>query len=77
MSTTALTSQAAGAVDNQAVQRPLQRGLLIGSGFGLFLILISPLISLAATIIMPASSAVEGYMSTYISIHIFLHCLRY
>ena len=71
MSTTALTSQAAGAVDNQAVQRPLQRGLLIGSGFGLLFILISPLISLAATIIMPASSAVEGYMSTYISIHIF------
>ena len=71
MSTTALTSQAAGASDKQAVQRPLQRGLLIGSGFGFFFILISPLISLGASLIMPASAAVESYMSTYISVHIY------
>ena len=76
MSTTALTSQASGDYHNSAgplaaIQRPLQRGLLIGGTFGALFILIGPLISFGATFIMPASGPVEAHMADYISIQIF------
>ena len=76
MSTTALTSQASGDYQNNtgaisAIQRPLQRGLLIGGGFGVLFILIGPLISSSATFIMPASQPVEAHMADYISVQIF------
>lgn len=76
MSTTALTSQASGDYHNSAgtiaaIQRPLQRGLLIGGTFGALFILIGPLISFGATLIMPASGPVEAHMADYISVQIF------
>ena len=71
MSTTALTSQAVGASDVAAVQRPLQRGLLIGAGFGALFILIAPLITTLSSLIMPASAEVEGYMRDYVSLQLF------
>ena len=76
MSTTALTSQAQGGylvqqADITEVQRPLQRGIMIGLIFGLFFILTSPVVIAGATLIMPASSPVEAYMADYISIQIF------
>ena len=45
MSTTALTSQALGATDIKSIQRPLQRGLLIGLSFGLIFIALSHIIA--------------------------------
>ena len=76
MSTTALTSQAQGGylvrqADITEVQRPLQRGIMIGLSFGFFFILASPVVIAGATLIMPASSPVESYMADYISIQIF------
>ena len=76
MSTTALTSQASGRYQSQLssldeVQRPLQRGVMIGAIFGLLFILSHPLIIAASTVIMPASTPVEAYMADYISIQIF------
>ena len=86
MSTTALTSQAAGAYHEHAyhnrashdktgtlqeVQRPLQRGIVIGACFGVLFIMCHPLIIKAGIVIMPASAPVEAYMADYISIQIF------
>ena len=76
MSTTALTSQASGGFHNgtaplQDVQRPLQRGLLIGALCGTLFVLATPLIASFAVLIMPASAPVEGYMSDYISVQVF------
>ena len=76
MSTTALTSQAQGGylvrqADITEVQRPLQRGIMIGLSFGFLFILASPVVIAGATLIMPASSPVESYMADYISIQIF------
>ena len=76
MSTTAMTSQAQGGyhvsqADITDVQRPLQRGILIGLSFGCLFILASPLVIAGATMIMPASAEVEAYMADYIAIQIF------
>lgn len=76
MSTTALTSQATGAYHEGTtplgdVQRPLQRGLMIGAVFGTLFLVAQPLISMGAALIMPASAPVEAYMADYISIQIF------
>ena len=76
MSTTALTSQASGGFEAGTaalhdVQRPLQRGLIIGALFGVIFILAYPLISYFAIVIMPASAPVEAYMSDYIAVQVF------
>ena len=76
MSTTALTSQASGqyhsgTADIIAVQRPLQRGIIISILFGMLFIVSAPVITYVAAVIMPASAPVEGYMSDYIAIQIY------
>ena len=71
MGTTALTSQAHGAGNQRAVLLPLQRGLVIGAGAGMVLIATLPLLIATASIILPASQAVEHHMANYISVQIF------
>lgn len=73
MTTTALTSQAlgAGGEDNSFVQRPLQRGLMIGAGFGMLFTLTSPFIASLSAVIMPASDGVETHMRAYVMVQIY------
>ena len=71
MSTTALTSQAFGAGDDTAIGRPLQRGVMIGAVFGALFWALSSVITSGASLILPASPAVEGYMASYISIQLY------
>ena len=70
MSTTALTSQAFGADDHRAIGRPLQRGVMIGAFFGTLFVMLSSVIVSSASVILPASFAVESYMAAYIEIQL-------
>lgn len=70
MGTTGMTSQAVGAGNQTEVSALLMRSLLLGGGFGIFLILCQVPIFWAAFTLSPATAEVEGLARTYIQIRV-------
>ncbi len=70
MGTTGLTSQAVGAGDVQEVSALLKRGLLVGFGFGLFVILAQWPLFAAAFKLAPASDTVENLARDYMVVRV-------
>lgn len=70
MGTTGMTSQALGAEDNTEVAALLQRGLLVGFGFGLAVILLQWPLFLGAFWLSPATAEVEELARSYMQIRV-------
>ncbi len=70
MGTTGMTSQALGAEDNSEVAALLQRGLLVGFGFGLAVILLQWPLFLGAFWLSPATPEVEALARGYMKIRV-------
>ena len=70
MGTVGLVGQAAGAGDTAEVSTILTRALLIGGVAGVALIVLQPLIFMAAFALSPASDEVEALARTYLAIRI-------
>ena len=70
MGTVGLVGQAAGAGDTAEVSTILTRALIIGGVAGVALIVLQPLIFMAAFALSPASDEVEALARTYLSIRI-------
>jgi MATE family multidrug resistance protein len=70
MGTTGLVAQAKGAGNWAEVAALLMRGLLVGGGFGLLLLLLRPLVIAATVWISPASAEVEGLARDYLALRL-------
>lgn len=70
MGTTGMTSQALGAEDNTEVAALLQRGLLVGFGFGLAVIVLQWPLFIGAFWLSPATAEVEELARSYMQIRV-------